>query len=31
MIADGDKVVARITYHGSHTGDLMGIPPPGST
>ena len=29
MIADGDKVVARITYRGSHTGDLMGIPPTG--
>ena len=29
MIADGDKVVARITYRGAHTGDLMGISPTG--
>ena len=29
IIGEGDKVVARITYHGTHTGDLMGIPPTG--
>lgn len=29
MIADGDKVVTRLTYRGIHTGDLMGIPPTG--
>jgi steroid delta-isomerase-like uncharacterized protein len=29
MIAEGDRVVARITYRGTHTGDLMGIPPTG--
>jgi steroid delta-isomerase-like uncharacterized protein len=29
MIVEGDKVVARITYRGTHTGDLMGIPPTG--
>jgi steroid delta-isomerase-like uncharacterized protein len=29
MIVEGDKVVTRITYRGSHTGDLMGIPPTG--
>jgi predicted ester cyclase len=27
MIVEGDKVITRITYHGTHTGDLMGIPP----
>ena len=29
MIGEGDKVVTRITYRGTHTGDLMGIPPTG--
>ena len=29
MIVEGDKVITRITYHGTHTGDLMGIPPTG--
>ena len=29
IIAEGDKVVMRITYRGAHTGDLMGIPPTG--
>jgi steroid delta-isomerase-like uncharacterized protein len=29
MIGEGDKVVARVTYRGTHTGDLMGIPPTG--
>jgi steroid delta-isomerase-like uncharacterized protein len=31
MIAEGDKVVSRLTYQGTHTGDLMGIPPTGKT
>jgi steroid delta-isomerase-like uncharacterized protein len=26
LIADGDKVVARITAYGTHEGDLLGIP-----
>jgi steroid delta-isomerase-like uncharacterized protein len=29
MIAEGDKVVTRQTFRGTHTGDLMGIPPTG--
>lgn len=31
VIAEGDKVVSRITYRGTHTGDLMGIPPTGKS
>jgi steroid delta-isomerase-like uncharacterized protein len=27
MIVEGNKVVTRVTYRGTHTGDLMGIPP----
>lgn len=27
MIAEGDKIVARVTMSGTHRGDLMGIPP----
>ena len=29
LIAEGDKVVARWTARGTHTGELMGIPPTG--
>jgi len=29
MIGAGDKVVTRVVYHGTHTGDLMGMPPTG--
>lgn len=29
LIAEGDKVVSRVTYRGTHTGDMMGIPPTG--
>jgi steroid delta-isomerase-like uncharacterized protein len=29
LIADGDTVAVRQTFRGTHTGDLMGIPPTG--
>lgn len=27
VIAEGDKVVSRVTFRGTHTGEMMGIPP----
>jgi predicted ester cyclase len=29
MSADGDKVWARVTFHGTHTGGLLRMPPTG--
>jgi steroid delta-isomerase-like uncharacterized protein len=29
IIVEVDKVVSRITYRGTHTGDMLGIPPTG--
>lgn len=29
MIAEGDRVVARLTFRGTHRSELMGIPPTG--
>ncbi len=29
IVAEGDKVVTRVTGYGTHTGDLFGIPPTG--
>jgi steroid delta-isomerase-like uncharacterized protein len=29
LIAEGDKVVARLTLRGTHSGDFQGIPPTG--
>ena len=31
VIAEGNKVVSRITYRAIHTGDLMGMPPTGKS
>jgi predicted ester cyclase len=30
-LEDGDKVVTRTTFHGTHRGDFVGIPPTGAT
>jgi steroid delta-isomerase-like uncharacterized protein len=30
QLSDGDKVVTRKTFHGTHRGELMGIPPTGN-
>ena len=29
LIAEGDKVALRCRYEGTHTGELMGVPPSG--
>ena len=29
LIVEGDKVVSRVSYRGTHTGDMMGISPTG--
>lgn len=29
IIADGDEIAVRFTFHGTHKGELMGIPPTG--
>jgi steroid delta-isomerase-like uncharacterized protein len=31
MLAEGDKVVARVTLTGTHHGELLGMPPTGRT
>jgi steroid delta-isomerase-like uncharacterized protein len=31
LVAEGPIVVCRLTHHGRHTGDLIGIPPTGRT
>jgi steroid delta-isomerase-like uncharacterized protein len=29
VVAEGDRAAARVTFHGTHRGDLMGVPPTG--
>jgi steroid delta-isomerase-like uncharacterized protein len=31
IVAEGDKVVLRYTIRGTHTGDMMGVPPTGKS
>jgi steroid delta-isomerase-like uncharacterized protein len=31
LILEGDKVVSRVSYRGTHPGDMLGIPPTGKT
>ncbi len=31
QIAEGDKVMTRYTIHGTHQGEMMGIPPTGKS
>ena len=31
IIAEGDKVVYRLTWHATHQGEFMGFPPTGNT
>ena len=31
LVISGDRVVGRFNYHGTHTGDLMGVPATGNS
>jgi steroid delta-isomerase-like uncharacterized protein len=31
LVSEGDRVVAQLRWRGTHTGELMGIPPSGKT